>query len=368
MNACLRPLFGLGVSLGLVVAVVPLSRADTLWIGAVSGTYSTAGNWNNGLPSTGPQLAIFDGNYPNRVIDITATPRNCVGIRFDLAPGDNGFTFWSSATTTANIGMQSRAGGSVNGILNNDDSTQTFNVPVRLFTSAGGSGAGAAQTFNAAAGPLVFSGIYPAASTNATVFNGGGTLTIAGAFDTTIGLPGGRGNIIGAGGLTKIGAGTLTLGGTLPNTYTGPTTITEGRVVAAKDNAFGSLSALILNGGILDTGGFDHSFGTLDLNANSVLDFGSGSSDLVFADSDSQDWDSFTLTIRNWTPGQDTFRVGTDGVGFDAQLALLRFEDFGNAPGMIDPNGYIVPVPEPAPTVLGLSGALALLLGARRRR
>lgn len=343
--------------------------ADTTWTaGANTGLFSTAGNWNNGLPSTGPQLSIYAATAlinDIRVIDIAGTARNSIGIRFDFAAGDNGFTF-NTAATSLNIGMQSRAGG-VNGILNNDDSTQTFNVPFRMFTSAGGSGAGAAQTINAAAGQIVFTGAYPGTSTNVTINNGGGMLTIAGAHNVTIGTTG-RGDISGAGGLTKIDSGTLLLGGSLPNVYTGPTIISGGAVIANKDNAYGNLSSVTLDGGILNSGGFDHQFGTLDLNANSILDFGNGASDLVFLDSDLQDWGGMTLTIRNFTPGSDTLRVGTDGDGFDTQLPLFNFEDFGNMPAQIDASGFITPVPEPATPILVGVGVAALLMWRRNRR
>lgn len=346
-----------------------VSFAQTTWTaGANTGTYVTLGNWSSGLPSTGPQLSIFSGAaLVNQifVIDITGTPRNSIGLQFDFTAADDGFTFNSSATV-ANIGLQSRAGG-VNGIVNNDNSVQTFNVPFRMFTSAGVAGAGAAQTINAAAGDIIFTGAYPTTSTNATINNNGGTLTIDGAFNTTIGTTG-RGDIANTGGLIKNGSGTLTLSGTLANTYTGPTTINAGRIVANKVNALGS-GPLTLSGGILETGGYSQMLGTLDLNSGSTMDFGSGDSDLVFADSDSQDWNGSFLTILNWTEGVDSIRIGTDGTGFDTQLALFRFADFGNAPGQIDANGFVTPaaVPEPSTAALAVLGGLAFLYFLRRR-
>src|SRR4051812_42879976 len=116
----------------LFLSAALVSSADTTWTaGANTGLYSTVGNWNNGLPSTGPQLSIFDpAALVNQifVIDIAGTPRNSIGIRFDFsAAANDGFTF-TTANAAANIGLQSRAGGTVNGILNNDNSTQTFNV------------------------------------------------------------------------------------------------------------------------------------------------------------------------------------------------------------------------------------------------
>jgi autotransporter-associated beta strand protein len=346
------------------------SYADTTWTaGANTALYSTPANWDNGLPSSNPpQLSIFNGNallFPIRAIDIAGTPRNSMGLRFDFTAADDGFTF-STVNAAANIGLQSRAGG-VNGIVNNDNSVQTFNVPFRMFTSAGASGAGAAQTINAAAGDIIFTGAYPGTSTNANINNNGGTLTIDGAFNTTIGTTG-RGDIANTGGLIKNGSGILTLGGTMANTYSGTTMINAGRVVANKANALGT-GPLVLNGGILETGGYSQMLGTLDLDSGSTINLGSGDSDLVFADSDSQDWGGSFLTILNWTEGVDSIRVGTDGTGFDTQLSLFRFADFGNAPGQIDANGFITPapVPEPSTVALAVAGGLAILILLRRR-
>jgi fibronectin-binding autotransporter adhesin len=344
------------------------SNAQTTWISTSNSTYTTATNWSNGLPSTGPQLAIFpDSATIQHTIDITGTTaRNALGLRFDLFSAGAGFAFGSSANNSP--GFQNRATdilGTGASILNNDDSTQTFNVPVWMFTNIGGTGAGAAQKWIAAAGPMVFSGIM---TTRSTVNNNGGLLTIDGAFDTTIGIPGAaNGDIIGAGGLTKIGTGTLKLGGTLANVYAGRTTITDGTILADKNNAFGT-GPLTLGGGILNTGGLSHSLGALDVDANSIINFGLGTSALAFADSDSQDWGGFTVTIQNWTAGVDTLRFGTDGTGFNSQLSLIRFADFGNATGQIDSNGFVSPVPEPASGFIALLGGISLLTIVRRRK
>lgn len=343
--------------------------AQTTWISTSNSTYTTAGNWSNGLPSTGPQLAIFaDSATIQHAIDITGTtPRNALGLRFDLFTGGAGFVFGSSANNSP--GFQIRTTDILStgaSLLNNDENTQTFNVAIKTFSSTGVVGAGAAQTWLAAGGPLIFNGGLAGATPRATVDNSGGTLTIGGSFDTTIGVSGSAfGDVIGTGGLTKIGTGNLILGGTLVNSYSGGTTISGGSIVADKNSAFGT-GPLTLNSGVLNTGGFNHTLGALDLNANSTINFASGATALVFADSDSQDWGGFTLTIQNWTPGVDTLRFGTDGAGFDAQLALMRFADFGNAPGQIDGNGFVSPVPEPSAWV-AILGGVSLLSIVRRR-
>jgi len=164
-------------------------------------------------------------------------------MQFNLFSGGSGFVFNNAGF------LQLRSGGSVSGIVNNDDSVQTFNIAITMSSVNGGAGNAASMTFNAAAGPLVFTG--------GTISNNGGRLTNSGAFNITIGTTGG-GILTGTGGLVKNGAGTLTLGGTSANTYSGSTIINQGPVIAAKANAFGtSASALTLNGGSANSGGFN---------------------------------------------------------------------------------------------------------------
>ncbi len=94
---------------------------------------------------------------------------------------------------------------------------------------------------------------------------GTGVVTLGAAPTVTVGgntLTSG-GNIGGAFGLTKAGAGTLTLGGA--NTYTGATTVNAGTLQAgAATQAFGVGSAVTVAApGTLDLGGFDETIGSL---------------------------------------------------------------------------------------------------------
>ena len=89
-------------------------------------------------------------------------------------------------------------------------------------------------------------------------------------------------------GLAKTSAGALTISGN--NTYSGPTTVTQGTLTLGNNNAIKAgtatpVSSLVLNGGTFATGGFSDTLGTLTLAANSILDLGTGNSVLHFASS-----------------------------------------------------------------------------------
>jgi autotransporter-associated beta strand protein len=91
---------------------------------------------------------------------------------------------------------------------------------------------------------------------NAMTLNGTGTV------DTQANALTLAGNIVGSGGLTKIGAGILTLSG--PSTYTGATNVNAGTLQAGVANAFSPLSAFtVASGATLDFNGFDQAVGSL---------------------------------------------------------------------------------------------------------
>src|SRR5271165_5409999 len=62
--------------LALALAGLPTtSQADTTWTGTVSQDWNNAGNWNNGLPSSGNgqiNIAIATGNFPILTNDASA--------------------------------------------------------------------------------------------------------------------------------------------------------------------------------------------------------------------------------------------------------------------------------------------------------
>ncbi|MEI6426228.1 MAG: autotransporter-associated beta strand repeat-containing protein, partial [Candidatus Absconditabacteria bacterium] len=90
-------------------------------------------------------------------------------------------------------------------------------------------------------------------SSNYTLSGGIITLPNANTTITTSGLVSPIINAVlaGTGGLTKMGAGTLTLGGT--NTYTGNTIISEGKIIVNNPSAFGMTGSIsVASGAVLD--------------------------------------------------------------------------------------------------------------------
>lgn len=241
--------------LGLAFGVANTGRAQAVWDGgAGTGNWATANNWNpNSVPGNTATLT-FDGANAGGQYTITlgGANRTTAGITFANATGANAFTFSVGNTLIVNAG----------GITNNDADTQTFNVLVQV---------GAAQTWNASAGDLVFNAVNLNAnltlsgSNDITLGNSGGSLTLnnnrtltnnaTGAVTvgpinlsnrtltaTGTGTTSVTGVVSGSGSILKSGTGTLRLSGT--NTYTGSTTISQGTIIVDANAPSGSAGAL----------------------------------------------------------------------------------------------------------------------------
>lgn len=370
---------------GIIVAITALLLggaspvlADTTWISTSSTLFSTAGNWNNGTPTTGPQLGIFaDNTGIQDTIDVAGTARVALGFQFNAGTAANGFTVMSTFAG-GGPGLFLRAGGSVNGIVNNDTATATINVPIKLTSNSGIAGAAAAMVFNAAGGNMILNGTNTSNSGALWTINlnGASNLTFTGSANITVGSVGGGAiintNTVNNGGLIKNGAGTLSLGGTLANTFIGSNYINGGTLITAKGNALGAGNALFLGGGTLKNGsGLSQTLGVLSLTANSTIDMGTGTTTISFADSSAINWGANTLDILNWN-STDHLTFGSSSSALTAgQLSEIYFGDLGNEGAQIDSLGNVTPIaaaPEPATVTLGLLCGATVLISARHRR
>ncbi|MES2310349.1 MAG: autotransporter domain-containing protein [Verrucomicrobiota bacterium] len=181
--------------------------------------------------------------------------------------------------------------------------------------------------------------------------------------------------------LQKTGNGTVILGGTSANTFSGQTvrvaagtlalnktagldaitnttvTVNSGGILRwDASNQINNSASMVMNGGTLNFNGQSETMGTLGLTANSSLTFGSGTEAIVFADSSAQNWGAFVLTINSFTNGVDTLRYGASNSGLTAaQLSLLSFFEFGGVGGQIDVNGFVTPLANNSNVVISSS-------------
>ena len=186
-------------------------------IGVLLGT----GVINNNVTTTTATLTISSGNFSGKI-------QNTAG-QITLVKQGTG-TLVLSGTNTYTGGATITAG------------TLALGAAGSIATSSGVNLSGT-STFDITAGSQT---IKDLAGLSGTVSLGSSTLTLGTANSTTF-----AGTVTGSGGgLTKVGAGTLTLSGT--NTYSGGTTISSGTLQVSNDVNLGNASGSVtLNGGTL---------------------------------------------------------------------------------------------------------------------
>jgi autotransporter-associated beta strand protein len=271
------------------VAFAPVIQGAIKVIKTGAGTTSLSGtnNYSRGTDINAGTLS-FTGNAALGYGDITfngGTLLYAAGNTADISLSRT--VALASGTSTIDIGANNvsfalpfgNAGSGTftkagSGILTLAGSNYTGATTVSAGTlRAGGDSAfSASSTYTILSGATLDSaGQSPAigalAGTAGAVTLGGGTLTLGGNdTSTTFG-----GVISGAGGIVKTGSGTFTL--TAENTYTGGTTVSAGRLVAAhngENGTFKGSSTVTVNAG-----------GILQVNLSDALGWGNGNAKLV---------------------------------------------------------------------------------------
>ncbi len=329
----------------------------------------------------------FDG-----LISITTLRVNAVAAVFTLGNNSNSFSalFVDAgkvrASTIGNFGSTSAVGtggissnitlggNSQNGTFeytgNTSSTNRTFSRDARSATSGiNVSTAGQTLTISGNMG----SGSQNGTLTNGWVFGGAGNLTLSGNITNSTGA-----STTGTT-LTKNDGGTLTLSGS-SKAYTGATTVTAGTLLISGGgltatsglsvsggalelgaaNVLNNTATLTLSGGTFKTGGFAETLGTLTLTNStaSFLDFGSGTSVLLFAGITSGNG---TLAISNWTSGVDSLRFTSNST-----LLASSFTVNGGAATILNQGSYYEIVPEPSTWAL-LAFSLTAVVILRRR-
>ncbi len=341
--------------------------------------------FNNALTLNGSSLRVAGGNSRTITWDGPVVASGASGLVAD--GGTNGITIngnldiagasFSSVgnglTHTIN-GEISGAGGNlivVNGILvlNNDSlhgGTTTINNDAFLRLSANGTLPPSGNIYSEGGLTIrntvswIHNGDITGDGTAALSLNTGSNATLAGNIsghgsinvnnagtDVTIsGHIGGPANINVQNSVDAFGVGAiLRLAG--PNTYTGATTVTRGKLILAASNVLPDTTALSIGNATLDAETFTDTAGTLDVISTATIQLGTDAT-LAFADSSAVSWSGGSLKINGDFTEGSSIRFGTYSGGLTpTQLALITVN---GAPGpfILNDTGFLaVPITDP---------------------
>jgi autotransporter-associated beta strand protein len=328
--------------------------------GAVTGIVIT--NPGSYTSTTGLTVALSGGNGRGTTLGTltlnsgnTSGGMTFAGTGTTTLTGANTYNGTTVNAGTVTVGTGGTLGATTGALaVNNANTGAGTNVVLNLATAVD-------TTTGSLSGTLA----SPSSGTNTATINNGGSGRNFTVNQTTAGTY--AGVIAGAGSFTlgSASTNTLTLSGT--NTYTGATTINAGTLALGAADRLSSSSAMTLNGGTFATGGFNQTLNTLTLSSSSTLDFGSGTSALVFADSSAITW-SGTLTLTNFDVGTDSLKFGSSSIGLTAtQLSDISIA--GYTVTGLDSSGFlqVSAIPEPA-TYAAIFGGLVLVGAVIRRR
>lgn len=299
------------------------------------------------------------------------------GLWFAAASASAVTLYWDTNGNSAGAGATPTGNWSTSGGTNKNWSTSSTGGSTVNWTSgsdavfSAGSDATNAYTVTLAANQNVASITIeegsPTFNSNAINFNGtSANFTVASGSTATV-----NSNITGALGFNKLGAGTVIFG-TSDKTYTGTTTVTAGTLQLDFNQTFSTVN---LAGGELLLNSATTSITTLNVTANSIIDFSTAATLNVTTLNLSA---GVTLTIQNWTQASDFF-YATNWTGATpdlpdngntAPMNQISFTGFGtNLTGWDSYDKQIRPnVPEPTTYGACMLAAMTTFFAWRRWR
>lgn len=245
----------------LAMPHLPLARAASgTWLGTVDASWANAGNWSAApVPGSGDMATFSNAGSPFDTIDL-GTGVTLGAILFDTAAADP-YVIGAGGSNAQTLTLNNGGTITVNATVANGE---TINAAIVLGTDA--TAQAYTLTNNSVAATLAVAGSVGGGSGGTA---GVKTLNVAGAGATSLsGIIGNGG--AGSVGITKTGAGTLTLWGA--NTFSGAVALNGGTLKAGiasvtnTSGAFGRNSAVTLAntaGVLLDISGFDTQIGSL---------------------------------------------------------------------------------------------------------
>jgi autotransporter-associated beta strand protein len=319
------------------------SAANIFWDGTnnnnLTNGWNAAASWSTASNATTPNPAAPPGAADVANFNIsTVTTAQIV----DLNAAQSALGLVFASTSTGGVLIQSGTG------------TNTLTLGTSGITVSSGSGADTISPAVALGGPQTWTNNSTNVLTvSGNISNGSNLLTIGGTGNTT--LSGVLGN--GSGGLTKTGTGTLTLSN-FSNSYTGPTIISQGTLLAADDDVIPFNSALTVNG-TFNTGGFLANAGSLT-GSGTVTSTGTGSSEDIEIGFDNTSPPAFTGVISDAAGGKklNVIKNGTGKLTLGGTSTFSGFLDVLEA-GTLELNTSGVLTAPGIITVFG-SGTLTL--------